>query len=93
MVKNVKVQVIGPLKDQIGVEEANYDGETIKDILKQFVEDYREKIPRYIDEKTGLLKFVMIILNKQHYLMLKNKLDTVLQPNDVIKLALPVGGG
>ena len=93
MVKNVKVQVIGPLKDQIGVEEANYDGETIKDIVKLFVEDHREKISKYIDEKTGLLKYILIILNKQHYLMLKDKLDTVLKADDVIKLALPVGGG
>ncbi len=93
MVKNIKVQVIGPLKDQIGVEEASYNGNTIREVVEKFANDYREKLGTYFDPRTGLLKTVMIILNKQHFLMLKDRLDTRLQPNDCIKLALPVGGG
>ncbi|NVM53982.1 MAG: MoaD/ThiS family protein [Candidatus Helarchaeota archaeon] len=93
MPKNIKVQVIGPLKEEIGVYETSYDGKTIKEVVNQFINDYRDKLKKYVDATTGSLKYIMIILNNKHYLMLEDRLETVLKPDDCIKLALPVGGG
>ncbi|MBD3226905.1 MAG: hypothetical protein GF329_01855 [Candidatus Lokiarchaeota archaeon] len=91
----VKIQLIGPLKEQVGLEEIEYNHQgTIREILEIFINDYKDKIKKFIDPNTGfLLKYVMIIVNRTNVIFLKDKLDTYLKMDDKIILALPVGGG
>ena len=93
MVDNIKLRIIGPLREELGLEEEIYSGETLGNIVDQFVENHRTKLEKYLAPKKGSLKYIMIILNKTHYLMLKDRLDTELEPGDQITLTLPVGGG
>ncbi|MHA1271248.1 MAG: MoaD/ThiS family protein [Candidatus Helarchaeota archaeon] len=90
----VKIQLIGPLEEQVGISEVNYDGTTIKDVLDQFINDYKEKLGKFLDKKTGFLhRYLMILVNTKNVIFLENKLNTELKPDDHIVIALPIGGG
>jgi molybdopterin converting factor small subunit len=89
-----KIQLIGPLEEQVGIKEIYIEGETIKNVLEKFIKDYRQKLEKFIDPKTGFFnRYLMILVNRQNYIFLKDKLDTYLKSDDEIILALPIGGG
>ncbi|MHA1232185.1 MAG: MoaD/ThiS family protein [Candidatus Helarchaeota archaeon] len=89
-----KIQLIGPLEQEVGISEVYYDGETIRDAIEQFIKDYKHKLKKFIDPKTGFLnKYLMILVNTKNVLFLEKKLDTKLEPEDHIIIALPIGGG
>jgi len=92
--KMAKIQLIGPLADEVGVNEVYYDGETIKEALEKFIKDYKDKLKKYLDPKTGFLsKYLLILVNTRNVIFLEEKLNTKLKPDDNIIIALPIGGG
>ena len=89
-----KIQLIGPLEEQVGVSEVDYEGDTIKFALDQFINDYHDKLGKFIDQKTGFFnKYIMILVNTRNVIFLKDKLNTLLKSDDQIIIALPIGGG
>ncbi|MHA1694362.1 MAG: MoaD/ThiS family protein [Candidatus Helarchaeota archaeon] len=89
-----KIQLIGPLENEVGVSEIFYDGETIREAINKFIDDYKDKLKKFLDQKTGFLsRYLMILVNTKNVIFLKDKLDTRLSQDDHIIIALPIGGG
>ena len=71
-----------------------YEGETVGDIIKQFVNEYRDQLdPKLLDKnKKKLNKEILVILNGRNIDFL-DKYKTKIEEQDKLYISIPLGGG
>ncbi|MFX1275033.1 MAG: hypothetical protein ACFFBP_19910 [Promethearchaeota archaeon] len=71
-----------------------YDGDTVGDIIKQFVKEFRDKLdPGLLDKKKKKLNKGMLILLNGRNIEFLDKYKTKLKVEDKLYVSVPLGGG
>ncbi len=72
----------------------NYDGKTVKDVIKNFLKDHGDKLDDGLlsKNKKKLHSNILILLNGKNINYLK-KYRTKLKDGDQIYLSIPISGG
>ena len=71
-----------------------YEGDTVGDIITQFVNEYRDQLdPKLLDKKKKKLnKEILVILNGRNIDFL-DKFKTKINEQDKLYISIPLGGG
>jgi molybdopterin synthase sulfur carrier subunit len=82
-----------PIVGQKTVEVDVPDGATVGQLIEAIVAAYPALRPELLDGKGELQSHIKFFVNGREVIYLERKLDTVIQPDDVITIFPPVGGG
>ncbi|MHA1264429.1 MAG: MoaD family protein [Candidatus Helarchaeota archaeon] len=88
------MKLLALFQHQIGTHELTYEGDTVGAILRQFLEEYGDKLDEaLIDPQTNMLRdYILVLLNGRNINFL-NGLETKLSDGDVIAISPPLAGG
>ncbi|MBD3211871.1 MAG: molybdopterin synthase sulfur carrier subunit [Candidatus Lokiarchaeota archaeon] len=88
----VRMKLLNMFRIDLGKKEVEYEGETMRDIISQFVEEHKDKIkPKLLDD--GLLREENIILLNGRDIKYLDEYDTKVKEGDEIHLSIALGGG
>lgn len=90
----VIIRLLLLLQEKIGKKELHYEAETVGELLKKFLADYREDFEKInvLNENGQFKKWMLILLNGRNIRFLEG-LNTKLNNNDVIAISPPMAGG
>lgn len=77
-----------------GQTSLNYEGNTVEEIISQFIRDYKDKLDKNLlnDTKTNLDPQILILLDGKD-IKYKNRYKTKLEEGDQLYLSFPISGG
>jgi molybdopterin converting factor small subunit len=90
----VKLHLLNIFQLRIEKKYINYEGKNVKDIISQFLNEYREKLDDALFDKNNK-KFssqILILLNGRNIKYLKNY-KTILKDGDELYLSYALAGG
>jgi molybdopterin converting factor small subunit len=93
MVK-IKLNLLNIFQLRIDKKFINYEGKTVKDIITQFLSEYREKLDNELFDKNkkAFNSQILILLNGRNIKYLKNY-KTILKDGDELYLSYALAGG
>jgi len=93
MVK-IELNLLNMFQYSLNKKAIEYEGDTVGDIITQFVNEYRDQLdPRLLDKnKKKLNKEILIILNGRNIEFL-DKYKTKIKDQDKLYISIPLGGG
>ena len=79
---------------QVGKNQVVYEGDTVGDIIRQFVKEHKDKLDEGLLNKSGkkLNDTILILLNGRNVEYL-NKLKTLVKEGDELYISIPISGG
>lgn len=93
MVK-IKLNLLNIFQLRLNKKSVEYEGETVGDIIKQFVKEFREQLdPGLLDKKKKKLNKGMLILLNGRNIEFLEKYKTKLNVEDKLYISIPLGGG
>jgi len=77
-----------------GQTSLNYEGNTVEEVISQFIRDYKDKLDKNLlnDTKTNLDPQILILLDGKD-IKYKNRYKTKLEDGDQLYLSFPISGG
>ncbi|NHI92514.1 MAG: MoaD/ThiS family protein [Candidatus Lokiarchaeota archaeon] len=95
MCAKVTIKLLLLLQDKIGKSELSYEADTVGELIKKFLEDYREELEeiQILDENTGQFKEWMLILINGRNIRFLEGMNTILNEKDVVAISPPMAGG
>ena len=90
----VELNLLNIFALRIKKQKLYYDGKSIQDIIKKFIEEYKEELDASIlsKDKKKLSPQMVILLNGRNISYLKNY-KTKLKEGDKLYLSFPISGG
>lgn len=87
----IKVELYGPLRQQVGKKEIEVDAGTIRDVFNSLFREHQSEISKRIAEGTrdNVDGFAQVVVNGT----LERNLDTKLKLGDQVKIVPLVAGG
>ena len=79
---------------QIKEKSIEYNGNTVKDVISKFLEDYRDKLDGQLlnNNKKKLDSQILILVNGRNIKYI-NKYKTKLKEGDTLHISVPLAGG
>ena len=93
MSPRVTLRLLSIFVEIIGKKEIEYEADTVKDVIDQFLGEYRERLEDQLLEETGYFKDWVIILLNGTKINFLDGLETKLKSNDVVVIMPLMGGG
>jgi MoaD family protein len=90
----VKLKLLALFHHQVGTHELTYEGDTVGDILDQFLNDHHHQLEDTLfNPLTKKLRdYILVLLNGRNIVFLKG-METPLKQEDVIAISPPLAGG
>jgi len=90
----VELNLLNIFALRIKKQKLYYDGKIVHDIIRQFIEEYKEKLDDSIlsKDKKKLSSQMVILLNGRNISYLKNY-KTKLKQGDKLYISFPISGG
>ena len=90
----VKLNLLNIFALKIGKNSLTYEGETVGDIIRKFLKEYKDKLDDELLNKSGkkLNKQILILVNGRSVEYL-DKYKTTLKEGDQVYLSIPLSGG
>lgn len=92
----MKVSFYATLRPIVGQKTVDVDippGATARQLLNAIVDSYPALRPELLDEQGNLRSHMKFFINGREVIYLEHQMDTIIQPDDVITVFPPVGGG
>jgi len=90
------VNYYATLRQVVGSREVDFNlpqGSTLRQLVEEMVKRYPGLKMEMLDQHGNLYGHIHIFVNGRDNTFLDNSLDTILNPNDIISIFPPVGGG
>ncbi len=90
----VKLNLLNIFQLRVNKKFINYEGKTVRDIISQFLGEYREKLDDdlFDKKKKSFSSQILILLNGRNIKYLKNY-RTILKDGDELYLSYALAGG
>ncbi len=90
------VHYYATLRQVVGSREVDFNfpqGGTLRQLVEEMVQRYPGLKIEMLDQQGNLYGHIHIFVNGRDSTFLDGSLDTILEPNDIISIFPPVGGG
>lgn len=91
----VRLRLMGPFWFSTGIKELEVEGDTIKEVISEFIEKFKDKIPKpfLVGNSLDLHPLTLILLNGSDVEFVEGRRNAKLKDGDVVALAPPASGG
>ncbi len=92
----MKVSFYATLRPIVGQKSVDIEipaGATVRQLINAMVASYPALRPELLDDDGNLRSHIKFFVNGREVIYLEHQMETIVQPDDVITVFPPVGGG